>query len=255
MGSPLALRTIRKRVPQPFRRPAFVAEWRNYYAATDLVAGGQGLPLDGLTYTHNHRRRGIPFPYHLAEDYLDHAPLAENLAAVLALRRTAETGGTTETTSAFGKAFPIFGCHSSPDDGSGDPSDSLFRPAAACLDGACRAGRRRVGVGGDAPHRPVAVPCGKRDRGKRRQPCGPAFFLHRRADRLSAWQPVAARRPQPLAGRPARRGAYDPSFALRPAGGRPFLCRRAGALDAGAPGRFRLALARDRKSTRLNSSH
>src|SRR3546814_725059 len=84
MGSPLALRTIRKRVPQPFRRPAFVAEWRNYYAATDLVAGGQGLPLDGLTYTHNHRRRGMPFPYHLAEDYLDHAPLAENLAAVLA---------------------------------------------------------------------------------------------------------------------------------------------------------------------------
>ncbi|MBB5707809.1 hypothetical protein [Sphingopyxis panaciterrulae] len=84
MGSPLALRTIRKRAPQPFRRPAFVAEWRNYYAATDLVAGGQGLPLDGLTYTHNHRRRGMPFPYHLAEDYLDHAPLAENLAAVLA---------------------------------------------------------------------------------------------------------------------------------------------------------------------------
>src|SRR3546814_4188711 len=63
MVSPLALRTIRKRVPQPFRRPAFVAEWRNYYAATDLVAGGQGLPLDGLTYTHNHRRRGMPFPY------------------------------------------------------------------------------------------------------------------------------------------------------------------------------------------------
>src|SRR3546814_15192921 len=49
MGSPLALRTIRKRVPQPFRRPAFVAEWPNYYAATDMVAGGQGLPLAGLT--------------------------------------------------------------------------------------------------------------------------------------------------------------------------------------------------------------
>src|SRR3546814_14455063 len=84
MGSPLALRAIRERVPQPFRRPSLVAEWRNYYAATDLVTGGRGLPPGGLAHIHNHQRRGMPFPYHLPEDYLDHAPLAETLAAVLA---------------------------------------------------------------------------------------------------------------------------------------------------------------------------
>src|SRR3546814_4350664 len=83
MGSPPALRAIRERVPQPFRRPSLVAEWRNYYAATDLVTGGRGLPPGGLAHIHNHQRRGMPFPYHLPEDYLDHAPLAETLAAVL----------------------------------------------------------------------------------------------------------------------------------------------------------------------------
>src|SRR3546814_4508853 len=70
MGSPLALRAIRERVPQPFRRPSLVAEWRNYYAATDLVTGGRGLPPGGLAHIHNHQRRGMPFPYHLPEDYL-----------------------------------------------------------------------------------------------------------------------------------------------------------------------------------------
>src|SRR3546814_12513475 len=44
MGPPLALRTLRKRVPQPLRRPAFVSEWRTSYAATglDTKRGGQG---------------------------------------------------------------------------------------------------------------------------------------------------------------------------------------------------------------------
>src|SRR3546814_13239669 len=86
MGSPLALRAIRERVPQPFRRPSLVAEWRNYYAATDLVTGGRGLPPGGLAHIHNHQRRGMPFPYHLPEDYLAPAPLAATLAAVLACR-------------------------------------------------------------------------------------------------------------------------------------------------------------------------
>lgn len=83
MGSPLALAAIRRRLPPPFERPAIAAEWRNYYATTDFVAGGQGIPAGGDARIVNHQRRGMPFPYHLPEDYLDNAALADHLAAKL----------------------------------------------------------------------------------------------------------------------------------------------------------------------------
>ncbi len=84
MGSPLALRAVRSRITRPFGRPAIVAQWRNYFATTDFVAAGRALPASGDTHIANHQRRGMPFPYHLAEDYLDDATLARHLLAALA---------------------------------------------------------------------------------------------------------------------------------------------------------------------------
>ena len=83
MGSPLALSAIRRRLPAPFVRPAIAAEWRNYYATTDFVTGGQGIPAGDDARIFNHQRRGMPFPYHLPEDYLENALLADHLAAKL----------------------------------------------------------------------------------------------------------------------------------------------------------------------------
>ena len=83
MGSPLALSAIRRRLPAPFGRPAIAAEWRNYYATTDFVTGGQGIPAGDDARIFNHQRRGMPFPYHLPEDYLENALLADHLAAKL----------------------------------------------------------------------------------------------------------------------------------------------------------------------------